>query len=99
MAKYSNNSPYRDTLFTQNYLGPMVNRPIPKEADDQVLRIPKVFEFRPDLLAHHLYGDSNLWWVFAQRNPNTLQNPLLDFKEGVEIYLPKIGTLKTALGT
>jgi hypothetical protein len=39
-----------------------------------------------------------LWWVFYQRNPNTLQAPPLDFAVGTTIFLPKISTLKTALG-
>jgi membrane-bound lytic murein transglycosylase MltF len=60
--------------------------------------INQTYQYRPDLLAHDLYGDSGLWWVFAQRNPNTLKNPLLDFKEGTLIYLPKISTLKSVLG-
>jgi len=49
-------------------------------------------------LAFDLYGDSRLWWVFYQRNPNTLQAPPLDFAAGVAIYLPKLSTLKSALG-
>ena len=39
-----------------------------------------------------------LWWVFYQRNPNTLTAPPLDFQVGVQIYLPKISTLRSALG-
>jgi hypothetical protein len=49
-------------------------------------------------LAYDLYGTAGLWWVFAQRNPNTLPDPLGDFREGVQIYVPKIDTLKAALG-
>lgn len=98
MAQYGANSPYADTGYTGNALGVMVDRPLPKEVDDQSFTINQTYQYRPDLLAHDLYGDSNLWWVFAQRNPNTLKNPLLDFKEGTLIYLPKISTLKSVLG-
>jgi hypothetical protein len=56
------------------------------------------YQYRPDLLAFDLYGDSRLWWVFYQRNPNTLMAPPLDFAAGVAIYLPKLSTLKSALG-
>jgi hypothetical protein len=49
-------------------------------------------------LAFDLYQDSNLWWVFYQRNPNTLTAPPLDFKPGVKIFLPKLNTLKETLG-
>jgi hypothetical protein len=50
------------------------------------------------LLAFDLYGSASLWWVFYQRNPNTLTAPPLDFMAGTRIYLPKIGTLKSVLG-
>jgi len=49
-------------------------------------------------LAFDLYQDAALWWVFYQRNPNTLTAPPLDFKSGVKIFLPKLNTLKTSLG-
>jgi len=45
-----------------------------------------------------LYDTPELWWVFYQRNPNTLTAPPLDFKAGVQIYLPKITTLRNVLG-
>jgi hypothetical protein len=76
----------------------MVNRPIPKLVDDQYFTINATYQYRPDLLAHDLYDNSGLWWVFYQRNPNTLTAPPLDFKSGTQIYLPKITTLKSALG-
>jgi alpha-L-fucosidase len=76
----------------------MVNRPIPKENDDLTFTINTTYQYRPDLLAFDLYGIAGLWWVFYQRNPNTLQAPPMDFKAGILIYLPKITTLKSALG-
>lgn len=98
MATYESASPYYVTPTVQFYLGPMVNRPIPKEADDLTFEINVTYQYRPDLLAYDLYDSSALWWVFYQRNPNTLTAPPLDFTVGTTIYLPKIGTLKTALG-
>jgi hypothetical protein len=76
----------------------MRDRPIPKEGDDLVMTINTVYEYRPDLLSYDLYDTPSLWWVFYQRNPNTLTAPPLDFKAGVNIYVPKISTLRTALG-
>jgi alpha-L-fucosidase len=76
----------------------MVNRPVPKESDDLTFTINTTYQYRPDLLAFDLYGIAGLWWVFYQRNPNTLQAPPLDFKVGTLIYLPKLSTLKSALG-
>jgi hypothetical protein len=76
----------------------MVNRPVPKLPDDVLFQLNLTYQYRPDLLAFDLYGDSRLWWVFYQRNPNTLMAPPLDFAAGVAIYLPKLSTLKSALG-
>ena len=98
MAQYDATSPYFETKYTQFFLDTMVNRPIPKENDDLTFVINSTYQYRPDLLAFDLYGIAGLWWVFYQRNPNTLQAPPMDFKAGILIYLPKITTLKTALG-
>ena len=98
MPQYDATSPYADTAYSQFFLDVMVNRPIPKEDDDRTFVINLTYQYRPDLLAFDLYGQSGLWWVFYQRNPNTLQAPPLDFAVGTTIFLPKVSTLKAALG-
>lgn len=98
MATYDATSPYYLTGYDQFYLDVMVNRPIPKLSDDQVWIITQTYQYRPDLLAHDLYSNGGLWWVFYQRNPNTLTAPPLDFAAGTRIYLPRITTLKSTLG-
>lgn len=98
MATYDSVSPYYLTGYSQFFLDVMVNRPIPKQADDQLFKINQTYQYRPDLLAFDLYDNSNLWWVFYQRNPNTLTKPPLDFKVDALIYLPKITTLRNVLG-
>ena len=97
-ANYNSTSAYYTTGYQQFYLAPMVNRPVPKALDDQEWVITETYQYRPDLLAFDLYQTSTLWWVFYQRNPNTLQAPPLDFKTGTTIYLPKITTLQEVLG-
>ena len=97
-ANYGPTSPYYSTGYSQFFLDTMVNRPVPKATDDILFTINTTFQYRPDLLAYDLYGDSSLWWVFYQRNPNTLQKPPLDFRAGTSIYLPKLSTLKIVLG-
>jgi hypothetical protein len=97
-ATYNQNSPYYLTQYSQYFLDVMVNRPIPKLPDDQYFTINSTYQYRPDLLSFDLYDDSNLWWVFYQRNPNALNKPPLDFISGTQIYLPNINTLRTALG-
>ena len=98
MANYNATSPYYNTGYSQFFLDVMVNRPVPKANDDILFTINLTFQYRPDLLAFDLYGDAGLWWVFYQRNPNTLQKPPLDFAVGTAIYLPKLGTLSSVLG-
>lgn len=98
MAQYGATSPYFETGYSQFFLDTMVNRAIPKEDDDLQFTVNLTYRYRPDLLAYDLYGTPSLWWVFYQRNPNTLQAPPLDFDVGVQLFLPKITTLKTVLG-
>jgi hypothetical protein len=98
MADYDATSPYYLTQYTQFFLDVMINRPIPKESDDILFIINLTYQYRPDLLAYDLYGTPTLWWVFYQRNPNTLTRPPLDFSVNTQIYLPKESTLKSALG-
>lgn len=98
MANYESTSPYFTTGYSQFYLDVMVDRPIPKLPDDLQFTINQTYQYRPDLLAYDLYDTATLWWVFYQRNPNTLQAPPLDFSMGTTIYLPKITTLREVLG-
>ena len=76
----------------------MVNRKLSKQVDDVKYTIDKVYQNRPDLLAFDLYGDANLWWVFVQRNPDVLRDPVFDFLPGVTIYIPKKNTIVNDLG-
>lgn len=95
---YDATSPYYLTGYSQFFLDTMVNRPIPKSNDDTLFTINVTYQNRPDLLAFDLYDNAGLWWVFYQRNPNTLTKPPVDFTVGTQIYLPQITTLRTALG-
>lgn len=97
-TSYSSASPYAQTRTFGNFLDIMINRPVSKLDDDVLYAIDKVYEFRPDMLASDLYGNSSLWWVFVQRNPNVLKDPLFDFRAGVQIYIPKKATLQSDLG-
>ena len=98
MATYNATSPYYATQYSQFFLDVMVNRPIPAQSDDLPFTINQTYQYRPDLLAFDLYENAGLWWVFYQRNPNTLTKPPLDFAMNTFIYVPKIGTLRSVLG-
>jgi len=96
---YGTASPYYTTGVVSNqFLDIMVNRPLEKNPDDIHWTITPTYHLRPDMLAFDLYSDSKLWWVFAQRNPNTLKDPMFDFVVGTEIYLPTRTTLSQTYG-
>jgi hypothetical protein len=98
MASYSNTSPYFTTSTHSEHLGILSKRPITAEADDHSYTIERTYAYRPDLLAYDLYGSPRLWWVFAQRNPNQIEDPIYDFKPGVTIQLPKPANVSKDLG-
>jgi hypothetical protein len=96
---YPATSPYyRSTIVNGSYLDVMINRPIFSDPTDVYWQITATYNLRPDLLANDLYNDSRLWWVFTQRNPNKLKDPLFDFVTGLYIYIPKQNLIKSSLG-
>ena len=98
MAKYSSTSPYFKTQQSATSLGVFVPRTLTSEEDDQSYTIERTYAYRPDLLAYDLYGSPRLWWVFAQRNPDQIEDPIYDFETGVTIKLPKPGNVSNDLG-
>jgi len=98
MATYTNASPYFTTDQTNGYLGVWTQRTFPFYKDDILYSVELQYQNRPDLLAYDLYNNVNLWWVFAARNPDVIQDPIFDLNAGVQIYIPKITTLKDTLG-
>ena len=98
MTTYTARSPWYSTPITENYLGVLQIRPVAAEEDDFLYTIEPQYTYRPDLLAFDLYGDAALWWVFTQRNLDTIQDPDFDFLPGTQIYIPKGNKLKTILG-
>ena len=98
MAEYSNTSPYFNTRQNTVSLDFLVPRTLTAEADDVSYTIDQIYAYRPDLLAFDLYGSPRLWWVFAQRNPDQIEDPIYDFKPGVTVQLPKKENLLKDLG-
>jgi hypothetical protein len=97
-ANYSNTSPWYTTDITNNYLDVLTIRPVSADADDFLYTIQPQYTYRPDLLAFDLYGTERLWWVFMQRNLDVIQDPILDFVPGTQIYICKLSSLTVALG-
>lgn len=98
MTKYGAASPWYNTKQNRLYLEEWEPRPIPADTDDYEYIIQPQYNYRPDLLAHDIYGNSKLWWVFAQRNVDIIFDPVYDFRTGITIKLPKKSALLSALG-
>ena len=98
MASYSKTSPYASTATHAFYLDIADVPVIPLDPSDISYQIDAIYKYRPDLLAYDVYGDSNFWWVFAVRNPNTIQDPIFDFLPGATIFIPKKESITAALG-
>ena len=88
-VKYDNDSPYGITGAYSFYLDVLEPRLIQPELNDVLHTLTSVHEFRPDLLAFDLYGNSNLWWVFQARNPNAFEDAIWDFRVGTKFFIPK----------
>jgi hypothetical protein len=95
---YSNTSPYYKTQYWGQFLDIWAGKTIEPATTDAIYQIDAPYNQRPDLLAYDMYKDSNLWWVFAVRNPDILIDPLMDFRTGVIIYVPAKTTIKSSLG-
>ena len=89
-AKYNATSPYGVTGFDSlDHLDHFKIRPIPSQSDDYLYTVEPQYNHRPDLLAYDLYDDPKLWWVFAQRNMDVMEDPIYDLTAGKQIYLPQ----------
>ncbi len=97
-ADYSKFSPYANTKTFGRFLDVLDYRPIPRNANDTAFKINAIYQYRPDLLANDLYGKASLWWVFAARNRNVIQDPIWDFRAGRTIFIPNGQALYSALG-
>ena len=96
----SGSSPWKDTPYSNggDFLGYFQIRPIPASPDDTPYVIQAQYNHRPDLLAYDLYDTPKLWWVFAQRNIDIIEDPVYDIETGVEILLPNIADIKSEIG-
>lgn len=92
-------SPYASTQVTSSgYLDILVPRPIPVANNDVLFEITAPYRNRPDLLAYDMYGSKDLWWIFAQRNPDVIKDSIYDFIPGTKIYLPQARYMRERLG-
>ena len=91
--------PYSKTpINSAGYLDIFVPKPVPVSGNDILYEIIPAYTYRPDLLANDLCGKKELWWIFAQRNPDVLKDPVFDFISGTKIYLPQGSNLQSMMG-
>ena len=95
---YSKTSPYYSTSVDNGYLDVITFRDIAATTDDVLFEVTSNYHNRPDLLAYDLYGDVNLWWVFAVRNKSIIKDPTFDLVTGVKIYLPTLENINASIG-
>jgi hypothetical protein len=95
---YSKTSPYYGTGTWGPFLDVWAGKYIQPDVTDALYQIDPAYNYRPDLLAYDMYKNSNLWWVFAVRNPDVLTDPLLSFVTGSIIYVPTLATVNKSIG-
>ena len=89
-TKYRTDSAYRDTSIVNNKYLDVYESSVVDIANTETTTvvISAKYHQRPDVLAHDLYGNAKLWWVFAEFNPGTLVDPIVDFTSGKTIVYP-----------
>jgi len=99
LPKYKQTSVYSNTKINKSgYLDFFKPNSVPIARNDVRYEITTAYTYRPDLLAHDLYGTKDLWWVFAQRNPEVLKDPIFDFVAGTTIFLPQRSLMQDTMG-
>lgn len=62
-------------------------QPYVQQEEDRFMVISKGVEFRPDLVAHRVYGVVDFWWKLMEVNG---MKDITEFKSGVNIRIPSI---------
>ena len=78
------------SLTNQNnvYLDIYEPRTIPDSGDEFEYTLQYKHRYRPDLLSYELYKTAKFWWVFKVKNPDKIDHPIWDFKEGLVLTIP-----------
>jgi hypothetical protein len=86
---YKSHSPWSKTsILYGRVLDIQTKRNLFRDPLDEYVSIPQQFDKRPDLFSFEKYGTAKYWWIFAQRNPDDIIDPIDDFTAGKKIYVP-----------
>lgn len=92
---YKSHSPWSKTSVLYGTILDIQNkRVLYKDPLDPIVEITQEFNLRPDLFSFEHYGTAKYWWIFAQRNPDSIKDPINDFTTGKEIRVPKIKNIE-----
>lgn len=95
-SKYSEYSPYAKVKQTW-YLDYNLPMNIPPADSDIDYVIPNQYDKQPWRLAHDLYGNERLLYIFALLNPDIIEDPLYDFTAGTTIRIPTVQRVQSYL--
>lgn len=88
--QYRQDSNYRNTKIVDNkYLDVYTMDIDTANIATKTITVDPKYDERPDVLANDLYSNPKLWWVFAIFNQDTLEDPILDLKSGMELIVPE----------
>lgn len=85
ITKYRSGSPYYLTPQTSWYLDNLVMKDFSSDPTDKFMVLSSKYENRPYNLSYDLYGTKDYWWLFMLLNPDTIKDPVYDFKAGLKI--------------
>ena len=98
MAKFHGSNSFLRNAGAMDVFLDVNNLPkMPKGLYDEDYKIKADVDGRPDILAYKVYGTTELWWVFALRNPDILVDPIRDFKAGTTIVLPAANSVRNTV--
>lgn len=91
MIQYRPDSNFRNNKLINNKYLDLSGELVSNKSDvvTKTITVKPKYNQRPDTLAHDLFGNARLWWVFAEFNQDTIIDPILDLKTGMEIIVPE----------
>jgi hypothetical protein len=94
---YKETSAYYNTPVKDFYLDLWTSVSLEPQETDQRVVISSKHHLRPDKLAYEMYGNPELFWVFAIRNKDYIIDPINDFVAGKVIYVPSAQYVRSVL--
>ena len=92
MTAYDRKSYLSNTGYNKFYLDVAKLPSMVGVTGDTVIVQPEC-EHRIDLFSYQQYGSSRLWWVIALANADKINDPVWDFKAGLELLVPRDSVL------